>query len=239
MRSILFVVALLMMQSAVAWNWDTHEAMVTSVYYRLDPALREELSVERMAEGSIMPDKVFRDYQKHGFPRSLPEAERWLQSTRSSLAQEGYSHASLSFGIASHYLTDSFSAPHSISGEPYALHKQYEDQASREYDYADCPVNSFALAEAIMTGTEQGKTWGTWVTTRDAALPRHAVRDATLSLMTLAFDAFNSTCSSFETTVREVDSSFTPTLYLGMGIVLLCAVGVGVWLYRDLEQYCK
>jgi len=239
MRSILFVVALVMIQSVAAWNWDAHEAMVMSVYYRLDPALREHLSVERLAEGSIMPDKVFRDYQKHGFPRSLPEAERWLQSTHSFLAQEDYSNASLSFGIASHYLTDSFSAPHSISGEPYSLHQLYEDQASQAYDYAECPLNSFALAEAIMTGTEQGKTWGSWVATRDAALPRHAVHDATLSLTTVASDVFNSTCTSFETTIRKVDSSFTPQLYLGMGIVLLCVVGVGAWLYRDLEQYRK
>mgnify|MGYP001617633596 CR=1 FL=1 len=240
MRAVLLFILVLVGGSATpfatAWNWDTHPAIAESAYYRLDDSLREKLSLDLIKEGSIMPDKVFHDFTKHGFPRALPEAERWLRSTREFLNKQQYDNASLSFGIASHYITDSFAAPHSISGEPYPLHQLYEKQAAQNYFYAECTSESFELGDVLYTGSQQGKTWGEWTDTRDAQLPQLAVRDATFYLTGIAMETFNSTCRSFathfETPERHLDIS-----HMAFALaVLACLLFTILSLYRDLKN---
>ena len=123
MRFITLFLILLLTPVVSAWNWDTHQAFDDSVYYRLDDNIKSKLNLGLMEYGSIIPDKEFKDFTRHSFPLAIKQAEYWIEKARDNLHDGDYNNASLSFGIASHYIVDSFSAPHSISGEEYELHK--------------------------------------------------------------------------------------------------------------------
>lgn len=231
------VLLLLLLPGAVAWNWDTHEAFVDMVYYGLEEDVREQLDPRLMEEGSILPDKEFQDFQRHSFPLSVGETEKWLQRTREALARDDYGNASLAFGVASHYITDSFSAPHAVKGETYELHRAYEDQASEAYLYVPCSEERVKIGDVLYTGAQQGKTWEQWVETRDPMIPRQAVREAGVFLFSIAMETFESRCHSFQTDVEEERLSLGWKEML-FGVLILGALGwVGVSLYRDLKQH--
>lgn len=228
---ILLFIALL--PSIAAWNWETHTALVDSVYYALDEGLREKLNLTEMEEGSVAPDKVFKDFRNHGFPRSLEEARAWKHKTEAFLAAGEYDHASYAFGVMSHYVSDSFSAPHTIAGEQYKLHQQYEQQGNNAYLPVKCVKERVALEDVCYTGSLQGKTWGAWVETRDERLPQAAVGDAGRYLLSLALDLFGSDCHNVRTRVEQQEWALERK-----DIVLACVVAavmtvVGVSLCRD------
>ena len=123
----------LIIPSASAWNWDTHQAFVDSFYVSVDNATREHLDLEELRRGAIDPDKTFRDFKRHGYPYTVEQASYWLEQTTYAIQHNDWKNASYTFGVAVHYLSDTFSAPHGVAGEKYYDHKRYEDDASREY----------------------------------------------------------------------------------------------------------
>ncbi len=236
MRYTILMLMLVLAPFVSASNWDTHRAFAGSVYYNLNDSLRENLSLSLMEEGSIIPDKIFQDYKKHSFPLSYIEAKKWLQKTKTDLENKDYKNASLDFGIASHYIVDSFSSPHSFSGEDYASHKEYEDQASSDYLYAACNNEKIKLQDALYTGSLNGGHWITWTETRDRSLPFHDVENAMNHLFPIAMETFGSRCRELDTKVEAVH------FYLGWKEILLSAavlIGIiltGFSLRKDLKN---
>ncbi len=237
MRIVLLMV--LFIPGVVAWNWDTHEAIITSVYYHLNDTWKEKLSLEHLQEGSVIPDKIFKDFSKHGFPEAIDETRHWLDQTKVFLARKDYANASISLGIASHYMGDSFAAPHSVAGEPYSLHKGYEDQASQDYFYASCLEQDLLLKDIIYTGSQQGSTWQDWLERHDPALPQASTREATLYVTAFALSFFDDTCHTFETHIEEAPFTFNVTTAIVLTIILLGIGWTSISLYRDLKDYGK
>ncbi len=235
MRFITLFLIIILIPSASAWNWDTHQAFADSVYYRLDDSIRLKLNLGLMEYGSITPDKEFKDFTRHSFPLSIKQAESWIEKMKKNVGDGDYNNASLSFGIASHYIVDSFSAPHSISGEEYDLHKKYEDQGSEGYKYADCISEHFSLGDVIYTGSQQGKRWEAWVGTRNNEFPQSAVHDAALYLTAIAMEIFNSSCNSFETKFEKEEKAFELWKMISIIVICLLILYFAASLYKDLK----
>ena len=125
------------------WNFQTHQDIVESVYYSLNNI--SYLNLTTLKYGAIVPDKVFRDHRLHSYPKSYINGLKWLNETKNALKNHDYNNASYAFGIATHYIADSFSAPHNIKGESSRLHAMYENQASVVYDYVNCKKYEYEL----------------------------------------------------------------------------------------------
>jgi hypothetical protein len=227
----IFILVLLLVSG---WNWETHTAFVDSVYYSLDEGRREQLSLELLEEGSIAPDKEFRDFVRHSYPHAIGQAELWLVEARDAVVRGDYDTASYAFGVVSHYVSDSFSSPHGVSGEEYFLHKAFEDQASVVYDVVACEEFNVNVDKSILRGSYEGNYWDEWVTTRDERLVRNGVVGASKVVTALGMDVFGSTCSSFSTFV--VVQLFDRGDVLVVGMLSLCMISLGWSVWRDLKN---
>ena len=138
MRSFLFLFVLLLTS---AWNWQTHPAFVESMYYQLSDEDQSNFNLTALQEGSLAPDRDFHDNRYHHYPPSYNLTLYWLQKARTSYAQGDFPEASYAFGVASHYVSDSFAAPHNIEKESSKDHSFYERQASERYMLVPCPSN--------------------------------------------------------------------------------------------------
>lgn len=127
----LFLIGVFFVQipAASAWNWNTHEEIVESNYNSLPSDIQQNLSLDAMKDGSIDPDFKFFDFKYHSYPNSYGKAEEWLNKGQYYYEIGDYYYASYCYGVASHYITDSFSAPH-CAGSSGPNHTLYEARAS-------------------------------------------------------------------------------------------------------------
>ena len=124
-------VSILFSPVADAWTWSTHSKIVDTTYNSLPSSIQSKLSLTALRDGSNDPDQVFHDYRDHSYPYSYNKAVYYLNQGSAYYKQKKYALASKSFGIASHYISDTFSAPHCVSGESSSKHASYENQASK------------------------------------------------------------------------------------------------------------
>src|SRR3989344_4367570 len=137
-KSILISLCFLTLLNAVyGWVWETHQMFAEKTYNSMPSDLREKLNLTAMKEGAIAPDKDFHDNIKHHYPPSYELALKWLNF--SCDADCDYNNIIYNFGVASHYISDSFVAPHYIAKEPSYLHSEFERQSYiskvKCYDY--------------------------------------------------------------------------------------------------------
>jgi hypothetical protein len=155
--------------SAEAWSWKTHSDVVDFVYYKLPPEVQKNLNLKIMENGSNEPDEVFKDFTTHSYPKSYQKAKTWLDKGKLAYDRGDYDEASYDYGVASHYISDTYSAPHCVSKEDSADHTKYEDQAKNLKPVAN--TTSGDLEAMLKEGYSQGGiSWNQWLQTKDTAL---------------------------------------------------------------------
>lgn len=159
---IFMVFTLATLPSAEAWSWKTHADVVEMVYNGLPVEVQKNLNLEIMKNGSNEPDEVFKDFTTHSYPKSYQKAQAWLDKGKQAYDQGNYDEASYDYGVASHYISDTFSAPHCVSKEDSNDHSKYEDQAK---DLKPAQVNITGDLETMLKNgyTEGGTSWKEWL----------------------------------------------------------------------------
>jgi hypothetical protein len=169
--------ALIQAPTSVAWSGITHEDIVDEVYYSLPADTQHKLSLEQMRDGSDDPDYKFFDFSYHHYPASYSKVDYWLD--RGELAYENgdYDQASYSFGAASHYISDSFCAPHCVSAKT-GYHTLYEVQGTLLTP--QITYKSGNLKSLLANGQVKGQySWNSWMTSRDLSYVQDDLNRAT------------------------------------------------------------
>ena len=152
----------LLISPATAWSFESHQAIVSKAYYLLPQTAQKNLNLDEMKKGSLAPDVTFHDYTRHEYSASVALAQNWLNKGKKAYKSKNYNYASYCFGVASHYIADTFSAPHCIKGESAAQHKAYEIQARGMTP--SIRYMSGSLKNILYNGYKQGnKDWRLWI----------------------------------------------------------------------------
>ena len=163
----LFLIGVFFVQipAASAWNWNTHEEIVENNYNSLPSDIQQNLSLDAMKEGSMDPDFKFFDFKYHSYPNSYGKAEEWLNRGQYYYEIGDYYYASYCYGVASHYITDSFSAPH-CAGASGPNHTLYETKAS--FLTPGVIQSNDDLHSAMNKASINGKTnWNDWLNSKN------------------------------------------------------------------------
>jgi Zinc dependent phospholipase C len=151
------------------WSWPTHANIAEDIYNSLPVDIRINLNVEKMKDGSNDPDQKFKDTATHHYPSSYRKATKWLEDGKRYYNQKNYDNASYCFGVATHYISDTFSAPHCVSKESGKDHHNYEiiaDTFTPKITYLDGDLDTI-----MKKGVEQGKSdWKQWKKTQDRSI---------------------------------------------------------------------
>ncbi|MEK6907564.1 MAG: zinc dependent phospholipase C family protein [Nanoarchaeota archaeon] len=184
------------MANVEAWNSKGHNAVVEYVYYKSDFRLQEKLNLTLLKEGSVAPDRVFHDVRLHHYPPSYDLAERWLKGAENNYTLGDYNKASYAFGVASHYISDSFVAPHYISKEPGSLHSKFERLNNYNFD-VKCYIQDINLNESLVQASKNKEDWLNWTLTFNSDIPRRELQQAINLTMPVFLNTFNSGCNNF------------------------------------------
>lgn len=177
MLAIFLVVVSINMSSVSAWDWITHEEIVESNYYSLPSDIQHNLNLNLMKKGSMTPDFVFFDFKYHSYPNSYGKAVYWLNKGQSYYKKGDFYYASYCYGVSSHYITDSFSAPHA-AGVGGLQHIIYEAKASfLKPDVVNITGN---LNSTMYNGDLNGtKSWNMWIKNKNDSLIQNDLDHAT------------------------------------------------------------
>ncbi len=116
--SLLFtlLIALAFTGAANAWEWTAHKNIVDEVYSNLPTDVQHNLKpyIPVMKEGSTYPDvyDTVDNKKNHKYPDSYPKANEWLDKGKVAYEKKDYKESAWCFGVASHYISDTFAAPH-------------------------------------------------------------------------------------------------------------------------------
>jgi hypothetical protein len=156
------------------WLWPTHASVAEVTYNALPADVKKNLELKRMEDGSNDPDEKFKDMANHHYPQSLKKANKWLEDGKKFYETKKYSDASYCFGVATHYISDTFSAPHCVSKELSRDHHSYEkisDSYTPQVTYLKGDLDTL-----MKKGVEQGKLdWAEWIKTKDESIPHRGV----------------------------------------------------------------
>lgn len=189
----IFLIFLILIPESFAWKAETHQNIIEYIYLHLPEDTQMQLDLKKLKEGSVMPDRNFKDFKKHHYPDSLKEAEKWLNNN---------SDKSLNIGVASHYITDSFSAPHQVSRESYYDHSRFEGQVEHYYPDVECRDYGFSLDD-LGKASKNSNDWAYWLKTKNKIVPQREVNDATKFMFSIILKELNTTCNNFNTKAVE------------------------------------
>ena len=163
---LLLAMTLIFAPTSSAWNGKTHSNIVDQVYHSMPASLQSKLNLNAMRDGSNDPDQVFHDTRDHSYPFSYTKAIYYLKLGKSYYNQENYIKASKDFGIASHYISDTFSAPHCVSREKSSLHQSYERKADKLTPHTTSVKGD--LNTLLKNGKITGKSdWNHWIKSKN------------------------------------------------------------------------
>ncbi len=183
------------------WNSNYHRSLAETVYYHLDPEIRGNLNLSLIKYGATSPDLVFHDTRFHHYPISYGLAERWLIGAKLNYSLKEYNKASYSFGVASHYISDSFVAPHYVSREPGSLHSEFENI---NYKFkSKCNANKIDLNQSLYLGSLNQEDWAIWLLSKNKNIPEKEVEEALSVLYPISLETFNSSCNNIETEISK------------------------------------
>lgn len=209
-----FILAVLLI---LGWNWNTHKGVVRSSFNQFPDELKSKLSLPLMEDGSLRPDKDFKDFTNHSYPKSIKAINYWFNISKNAYLNRDYKEASISFGIASHYLSDSLAAPHSVSNEDYEDHKQYEDQALVEFKVKCSDIN---LEVEISNYYQEKKLeWAEWLKNKDAKYPEESSSEAANLVYSAGLQLFEIKC---ENKIEEKKNYYW-ILILGLILIFIIA----------------
>lgn len=192
---IFFIFILVFTPSASAWYVTTHGNIAEKIYYSMPAHVQQNLNLSEMRRGAAAPDLIFKDsqYGYHSYPKSYEKAEYWLKQGETAYQNGKYTNASYSFGVASHYISDSYVAPHCANISKYdhidyenkskemgpsALYAEYENQSINMKYVLLCMNESLKLelTDAYKTGETR---WNIWFETRNMTLVQQDLDNAT------------------------------------------------------------
>lgn len=175
-------VFILLTPTSTAWSWETHSEIAEAVYNGLPVEVQKNLNLEIMKNASNDPDEIFKDFTYHSYPKSYNKAQSWLDKGKNAYNQGNYDEASYDYGVASHYISDTFSAPHGVSKESSADHSKYEDQAKKLKPVAT--YKSGDLNIMMQEGyTQDATSWNEWLQTKNSDIIQKNLNDgASVSL---------------------------------------------------------
>ncbi len=199
-KIITLLIFLILIQNTVALDWNNHKSIVQTLYYSSPYEIQRNLDLKQLEIGSIAPDKDFHDNRLHHYPKSLNLTLHWLNQTKKHLEKQEYSEASYAFGVASHYISDSFVAPHYISKEDPKLHSKFEKQASTKLS---CIEKEYNLKENLEKASENEKDWEAWLETKDPKIPQNEIKQAMELISPLFLEIFNTNCETRTTKVQK------------------------------------
>lgn len=112
--AIFFGFLFLIISPVAAWEWTAHKKIVDEVQANLPSDVAKNLKtyIPLMKEGSTYPDTLPGDKVNHGYPGSYPKSNEWLDKGKVAYEKGDYKEAAWCFGVASHYISDTYSAPH-------------------------------------------------------------------------------------------------------------------------------
>jgi len=188
MKILLFLAIIVFLHPVYAWNYDTHQNLAQNTAANLNVSL----DLNSLKEGAIAPDKDFKDFRNHHYPNSYEKASSWLEIANSEYLLGNINNASYAFGVASHYITDSFSDPHYISGESSYSHSKYED---RSYYKIKTPCAKYALdLNNSLYLASQENNWDSWLSSNDNSIPESKLEESSKVLYASALKTFRASC---------------------------------------------
>ncbi|MBS3108295.1 zinc dependent phospholipase C family protein [Candidatus Woesearchaeota archaeon] len=194
---LLFVFALLS-----GWNSELHKGAVDAVYYSMPYEVRKELNLSYMEYGSVAPDKKFKDFTNHKYPYSYEKSKKWLEYAKTAYGKKEFNNASYSFGVASHYILDSYSAPHYVVHENYKMHETFEN-SSFEFNL-ECKDYGLTL-DYLNYKDNGGKDWADWVETKNSNIQKEALEKGMKMVYSQGLRAFNFNCYEKRTALEDYD----------------------------------
>ena len=177
MSIFLITIPLLQIPAVSAWNWNTHQEIVESDYYSLPADMQQNLNLDIMKKGSLVPDFVFFDFKYHSYPNSYQKANYWLNEGQKNYKNGDFYYASYCYGVASHYISDSFAAPHA-AGIFGPNHNLYELKAS--FLKPEVVNVTGDLNSTMYNGDSNGeKSWKSWIKSKNNSLVQNDLNHAT------------------------------------------------------------
>lgn len=218
---IAILIFFILINQSYAWNSKTHETIVEKLYYSAPYELESKLDLEKMKNGSTSPDLIFHDQRTHHYPDSYNKTIYWLNLTKNQIIKNDFENASYSFGVATHYISDSFVGPHYISGEDAKLHTKFEYQIKNIQ--TGCNNNSYDLNETLRQASIENKEdWYLWLETKNQKIPQEELEEAMQTIYPLFLETFNTTCEEKSTVIKQEQFSLTPrlTIYIILTLIL-------------------
>ncbi|MGF7118258.1 hypothetical protein J2749_001245 [Methanobacterium oryzae] len=162
---------MVIMPSASAWKWTTHSQIIDKTYNAMPYSIKTHLSLSAMRDGSNDPDEKFHDTRCHSYPYSINKTNYWLSKGNTYYKMHNYYQASYCFGVASHYISDTFSAPHCVSGETSYMHTKYETQGGYLKPYLTSASTTGTVNSLLYSGYSGGKSdWSYWMKTKSSSI---------------------------------------------------------------------
>lgn len=130
-------------------------------YNALPDDIKKNLDLAKMKDGSNDPDENFKDTASHHYPKTYPKATKWLNDAKTNYDKKDYEQASYCFGVASHYISDMFSAPHCVDHESSEDHHKFEvatNALTPTATYISGDLNSL-MEKVFCTGSENWANW--------------------------------------------------------------------------------
>lgn len=175
--------------SVFAWKSATHQALVENIYNSMPPSLQEKLNLTLMKEGAVAPDLVFHDTVNHHYPVTKDLAYKYLEKIQT------VNDFSYNFGVAAHYISDSFAAPHNVQKEDSYLHGKFESQVLDYTITTDCANYNYTLNDLGMV-EKNSEDWYLWLDSQDSSIPKKELEQAQKFLYSIAIQKLGYECNS-------------------------------------------
>lgn len=157
---VFFVVLMVFAPSACAWKDDTHIAIAAATYNELIVKM-PNLNFNEMQKGAIYPDyhRTDPNYPSNHdyYSGAKNNVIKFLNLGKVNYAKKNYTFASFYYGVALHYISDTYSAPHSanVIGEK-GLHGEYESQAVGMTPSKPWVMGQKTIKSILKYGSDQG-----------------------------------------------------------------------------------
>src|SRR3989344_7465702 len=197
----LIVLVLFLSPLSFGWSGEVHKQFVQEIYFHIDSAERQLLNLSLLEEGAVAPDRDFHDYNRHHYPPSLNLSLFCLEEAHRAYILHDYNNASYSFGVASHYIDDSFVAPHYISGELSSDHSRFESNIAPFF--VSCHSTFVEVESTLLQASRHKEDWQIWMATRDPKIPAQAAKEALWALYPIALTTFNTSCGNSKTVIKK------------------------------------
>ena len=114
---IILIASPLTVNLSVAWNSGhdkTHEYIATTLYNDMPSNIKKNLELSEMKRGANYPDQTGEDKKYHAYRLSVNRTFDNLNKAMADYRNGNYKQESFHLGIATHYISDTFAAPHCI-----------------------------------------------------------------------------------------------------------------------------